>query len=250
MHPTLATFVAEHVLDARLAALLWLLVEGGVPAVAIGSAPSERRATLLGALLSVIPERPWVVLDADAEPLTMSRLAAVLRGGPGLGVVLSASDLRMGLERLSAPAGDLPSDAARRLGTVLVIDETPRGTRCSAAHYLRPTERDGQGHLQRRPPAVLAAWDQSADVYEDYAWAITPELADRVDRSQADLEERLKDRAGFLSAMARDSGLAADVWTAVVTRYLATEPKRTPAPPRPPTQASPSPGRRGDAHHH
>ena len=63
--------------------------------------------------------------------------------------------------------------------------------RCAVMHYLRPTERDGQGHIQRRPPAVLSAWDDATSAFEDYAWAVTPELADRVDRSQADFEESL-----------------------------------------------------------
>ena len=51
--------------------------------------------------------------------------------------------------RLEADPSHLPDDAVRRLGTVLVLSSRPPGPRVVAAHYLRPTERDGGGHLQR-----------------------------------------------------------------------------------------------------
>lgn len=222
-------------MDPELAALTWLLVEGGVHVVVIGDAPADERAELAAALLSVDPRRSWLVLDGDIEAPTVARLSALLQGGAGLGIGLSVASLQGAMDRLaSAPVG-LPQDAIRRLGMVVVADRSGRGLRLSVVHYLRPAERDGQGHVQRRPPAVLAAWDETADSYEHYAWGITPELADRVDRSQADFEERQKDRAGFLTAMARAGQVAADEWATVVARYLATEPTRTPATPRPPT---------------
>ncbi len=112
---------------------------------------------------------------------------------------------------------------------------------CAAVHYLRPTERDGQGHIQRRPPAVLAAWDPDQDAYEHYAWAITPELADRVDRSQADFEERLHERSLFLAAAAADDADAAEQ-AARIRRYLEAEPPREPAPTRSPATPSPLQG--------
>ncbi len=104
-----------------------------------------------------------------------------------------------------------------------MAEQTEVGLRCTVVHYLRPVERDAQGHIQRRPPAVLAAWDEQDDVYEHYAWGITPELADRVGRSQADLEERQRDRAAFLAATAADDATADEQW-ARVGRYLAAEP--------------------------
>jgi hypothetical protein len=147
-----------------------------------------------------------------------------------VGLVLAAPDLQGVFDRLRADPASLPDDAIRRLGLVLVVDETVRGTRVRAAHYMRPTERDGQGHLQRRPPAVLATWDEATDGFEHYAWGIMPELADRVDRSQADLEQRQLDRAGFLATMARSGPVTADDWPMMVRRYLATEATRTPSP--------------------
>lgn len=222
-------------LDPRTLALLWLLTDGGVPLVVAGPAPAEQRAALAGALLSVDPARHWVVMDAEQEGVSTERLAALLRGGSGVGITLGASDLGAVLEDLAA--GGLPEDAVRRLGIVVIAADTPSGLRCSVVHYLRPTERDAQGHLQRRPPAVLTAWDERGDTFEDYGWGITPELADRVDRSQADLEERQRDRARFL-ARAEES----DDYPDRVRAYLATEPPRVPAPEHDPAKPSPFAG--------
>jgi hypothetical protein len=132
----------------------------------------------------------------------------------------------------------------RRLGVVIVAEQAGAGLRCAVVHYLRPTERDAQGHVQRRPPAVLAAWDEHADAYEDYAWGITPELADRVDRSQADFEERHHDRSRFLATVAE----AGEGYAERVAGYLATEPPRIPAPKHAPATPSPFHGGLTDPH--
>ena len=83
--------------------------------------------------------------------------------------------------------------------------------------------------MQRRAPAVLAAWDSENAAWEHYAWGIMPELADRIDRSQADLEQRQIDRAGFLAAMARSDPWTQKRGSASCVRYLATEATRTPS---------------------
>lgn len=221
-------------LDARSVALIWLLADGGAPLLVAGPADAADRLAIASALLSVDPVRRWVVLDLDAEELSTDRLAALLRGGTGVALTLAADGLETVLERLAA--GGLPEDAVRRLGVVVIAEETAVGLRCTSIHYLRPTERDAQGHVQRRPPAVLAAWDERGDTFEDYAWGITPELADRVDRTQADLEERQSDRARFLAEAA---GLSDHEYAARVTDYLRTEPPRVPAPKHPPAKPSP-----------
>jgi hypothetical protein len=227
---TLAALVTERVLDSELAALAWLLVEDEVPLVVTGSASLAERTAVASALSSIDPGHPFVVIDADDEAPTLARLSASLRGGLIVGLVLEGRDLQSVFDRLRAAPASLPDDAIRRLGLVLVVDETVRGTRVTAAHYLRPTERDGQGHLQRRPPAVLATWDESTDGFEHFAWGIVPELADRIDRSPADLEQRQLDRAGFLATMARTAPVTTDDWPTIVRRYLATEATRTPSP--------------------
>lgn len=244
--PDPTEFLSSGALDARTTALLWLLFDGGVPLIVAGPAAAESRAAVAAGLLSVDPARRWVVLDSAAEGITPERLAALLRGGSGVGISVPADDLEGVLEGLVA--GGLPEDAVRRLGVVAVVEDSPRGQRCTVVHYLRPTERDAQGHLQRRPPAVLAAWDERGDTFEDYAWGITPELADRVDRSQADLEERQADRARFLL---EQEGAPAE-YSERVKAYLGTEPARVPAPTH--DDAKPSPFSSGltdpDPHRH
>lgn len=229
------TILRTGTLDPRTAALLWLLIDGGVPLVVTGPASAAARRSLASGLLSLDPARRWVVLDADEERVTADRLAALLRGGVGVGITLAAAGLEGVLERLKGSG--LPEDAVRRLGVVVVARETQQGLRCSVVHYLRPAERDAQGHLQRRPPAVLAAWDERGDSFEDYAWGITPELADRVDRSQADLEERQVDRARFLAGLDPREDHAKRV-----REYLITEPPRVPAPPHDAARPSPVSG--------
>lgn len=251
MEPTtLATLIAERVIDPDQAALAWLLVEGGVPTVVIGSAPPELRALVARAVVSIDPRRPWVVLDTDAEAPTVTQLGALLQGGTCLGLVLAAADLRAAMDRLGRPPTALPEDAVRRLGMVMVADQTEDGMRCSVVHYLRPTERDGQGHIQRRPPAVLSAWDDGTATFEDYAWAVTPELADRVDRSQADFEERWHDRARFLAEAAVAHDRPDDEQAGMIIRYLAGEPPRVPATQHPAARPSPFHGGLTDPHGH
>lgn len=237
--PDVPSLVRDRVIDAELAALLWLLVEGGVPLVVAGPAGRSTRMALAVALLSLDPSRAWVVLDADDQMPDAQRLAALLRGGASVGITLTADDLEAVLQRLVS-AG-LPEDGVRRLGVVVMAEETEAGPRCRVVHYLRPTERDAQGHVQRRPPAVLSALDPASDRYEHYAWGITPELADRVDRAQADLEERQQERALFLGSSAADVA-EPEAATERVRRYLAAEPEHVPAPKREAVRPSPFSG--------
>jgi hypothetical protein len=244
----LPSLLREGTLDARSVALLWLLADDGVPLVFAGPAEAPFRAGVAAAVLGLVQSRAWVLIDADEEPLTSARLAALLRGDVALGVSLSAPDLGAVMESLGGMG--LPEDAVRRLGAILVLDETERGLRCTSVHYLRPSERDAQGHVQRRPPAVLSAWDGEIDAHEDYAWAITPELADRVDRSQADLEQRQASRTSFLATLPLQG--AGSPLSERVRGHLATEPERVPAPEH--ERARPSPFRSGlldpDEHAH
>lgn len=251
--PSIVSLLRDGTFDAELAALVWLLVEGRVPLVVTGAAESSTRLAVAHALLSMSPDRPAVVVDMEADAVTADRLAAWLQGGVGLGLTVEAADLRTLIDRLAEPAlTGLPEDAVRRLGVVVVLEATEVGTRVAAAHYLRPTERDGQGHLQRRPPAVLATWDAASDAFEHFAWGVTPELADRVDRSQADLEERQRDRAALLRSLAeaeeeRDEGRNLPDR---LRAYLAAEPPRVPAPARPPATPSPFHANLADPHEH
>ena len=231
--PTIVELVAEGVLDAELAALLWLLTEGGVPLTVTGPVSLAGRVRVARAVLAAPPEVPWVLVDADQERPGLATLGARIRGGVRVGITIEAADLRSTLERLSAPPDGLPEDAVRRLGIVLVTDVVPSTAvgpvsdriRVVAAHYLRPLERDAAGHVQRRPPAVLATW-APATGFDHFAWGLTPELADQVDRTQASFEELQASRAAAIGAIV--AGDPADT-AATLDAVRAAEPPRQPA---------------------
>jgi hypothetical protein len=91
------------------------------------------------------------------------------------------------------------NDATRDLGLVVIHD----GRRVRSAHYVRPVERDGAGHLQRRPPAVLADWNERAGRFDDFSWAVTDELAARTGLTRRELEDQRDSRRDQLSGSAR-----------------------------------------------
>jgi hypothetical protein len=193
-------------LDPGVTALVWTLIEGRLPLLVIGRASSDHRRQLRDALVAMLDEdeRP-VEIDIDApEP----SLGVVLRGAflgtgmaEGLAMTLEADSLADLMVRAAAPPRGLAEDEVRALGVVVVVTPVgPDGTpRLVAAHLLRRVERDAKGHLQRRPPAVLATWDPAVDRFEDFAWAIVPEIADRLGVERSELEERLAERTARLA---------------------------------------------------
>jgi len=211
-----------------------------VPLIVTGEADTAVRAAVAAAVLDIVPERPWVILDADRGVPDAETLGATLRGGVTPAITLQAPSLRAVMDLLSAPPDGLPDDAVRRLGAVLVVDAAAgAAVRVVAAHYLRPIERDGPGHVQRRPPAVLATWDPATDSFEHFGWGITPELADRVDRSQADLEQRQAARAASLTRLAAAPARDLDPVRvrATIAALVASEPPREHAPHHEPARA-------------
>ena len=58
---------------------------------------------------------------------------------------------------------------------------------------------DAGGHPRRLPPAVLATWDSEEDAWDDYAWGIAADLAERVRMRVGDLEAELDRRAAALT---------------------------------------------------
>jgi hypothetical protein len=150
---------------------------------------------LIPELSDHLPSYTW-----GAEARLAVRAAAI---GYGLAATIHAGALDEVFESLRRPPVGLDDDELSRLGVVLVlrrVDEDRR--RVVAAHYVRPTARDGHGHVQRLGPAVLATWDASTDAFEHFGWGITPELAVRLGVHAGDLEHDIERRRSYLADLA------------------------------------------------
>lgn len=178
--------IAEGVLDADLGALLWLLIEAGVPLVVATNDVPRAAEEVRGALSGLVARQ---ALTADG-----ALAGGVLRGG-------SLEDV---LRLNGASPDDEVPDAARELGVVLILGQPGPGglARVVRAHYLRPIERDGAGHIQRRPPALLSAWDDRADRLDHFHWGISNELARRADMEPSEFEVAHRLRTHLLDDLA------------------------------------------------
>lgn len=206
--PSLVELVATGVLDAELAALVWVLVEAQVPVVV--AAPDGRAAAggqlLAGLLASVRPDVDTAALQA---PMTAVGASSLTRGRRA-GGVLEAGSLGEVRERLGTGPLPLAPDQLTFLGCVLILGESTGGTggrrgrlRVTAAHYVRPLARDAHGHAQRLDPAVLATWDDRLGRYEHFAWGVIPEIAARIGRRAGDLEADLHHRRDDLAGLVK-----------------------------------------------
>jgi energy-coupling factor transporter ATP-binding protein EcfA2 len=145
--------------------------------------------------------------------------------GYGLGATIHADGLEEVLEELGSPEVGLTDDELSRLGVVLVLRAfRDRATgavyrRVAAAHYVRPVVRDAAGHVQRLGPAVLATWDQATDGFEDFAWGIVTELAERTGRRAGDFELERTRRADYLTGLLRAGMTSADDVRAAIDHY-------------------------------
>ena len=236
--PSLARLVAAGVLDAELAALVWLLVEAGIPVLVVGM-EAVARDELLDALVAAMPgtRRPDRAAPVGegrlvrvAGTLATSTPPGMLRtalgqttGRSGLAATIEGTDLAEALAVLRRQG--ISDDEASFLGTVLVlrpvadrpVADRPtaepdavmsgRDQRVVAAHYLRPVARDTGGHVQRLGPAVLATWDADRGAYDHFGWGIYPELAARTGRRAGDLEAAHRARAEELRSRASTNPL-------------------------------------------
>ena len=246
---SITALIADRTLDAELAALLWLLIEAGVPIVVAGPRRSGRTTVLTALLAFLPPESRTILLEGGDEdfgsvpeavelgwrrevraPAPVLRLpgtvllAAELADRPPLGVwgeraliVVRALSLGYGLAATIEAAGLDEAFAALRggdvgagadelagLGIVIVLGGRVDGAAPSimVAHYVRPPARDPHGHVQRLPPAVLAARDARSGRLEDFSWGIVDELAGRTGRRPIDLEREQAMRSGLLARLA------------------------------------------------
>ncbi len=220
--PSIVELVRRGALDAELAAIVWVLVEGRIPLVVAaperlihsGGGPDLLR----GILASLRPDLGLDGLDrlAIAEPLTSRTARAIVHGERSGGLVIgdSLQDVRDDLG--SNPPLGLTDDELSFLGCVLVLreDDAPpvdaadpsmsahRAIRVVAAHYVRPLHRDEHGHPQQLGPAVLATWDPARSVFEHFAWGVVPEIAARLGRKAGDLEADLHHRRDDVGGLA------------------------------------------------
>lgn len=256
---SIVELIEQRVLDADLAALLWLLLEGRVPLVVAAEASRVGKTTLLTALLEFLlpearaiplagavedfgwlpeaPELGWRAVPAEraglqaspgvARPASDVLLVAELSDhlptytwgpqariavralslGYGLAATIHAGRLEDVFDRLRAAPVHLSDDELSRLGVVLVmrlvevVGQAEPQRRVVAAHYVRPVARDEHGHVQRLPPAVLAAYEPLRDELDHFAWGVMPELAARLGRRSGDLELEQRRRSEYLAGL-------------------------------------------------
>jgi hypothetical protein len=177
----LADLVSTGGLPGDLAALVVVLVEHGLPLV-VAARNRDHAAGIRQAFTSeVLADQP--TRDAVAGGVVIGQsledVLRVLGAGHGLGHDGEGHEHDAGVP-----------DEARDLGVVLVLG----ADRLAVAHYVRPVERDGAGHLQRRPPAVLGAWNDTAHDFDDFWWALTDELATRAGLTRPELEDAVEAR--------------------------------------------------------
>ena len=219
--PSLVELIARGVLDAELAALVWVLVEGRIPLVV--AAPADRLGAggqlLVGIIGSIHPDASVEALVGPMGPAGASSLVRGRRAGG----VLEAASLEEVRTRLGSGPLPLTDDQLTFIGCVLVIgavDEGGRGRlRVTAAHYVRPLARDAHGHSQRLDPAVLAAWDPRLERYEHFAWGVIPEIAARLGRRTGDLEADLHHRRDDLAGLAKAGITSADEVRRLIAGY-------------------------------
>jgi len=203
--PSIVELIARGVLDAELAALVWLLVERRLPLIV--AAPDGRAGAAAELVTAVVGSvRPDEPLDGLAAPMSVVAATNLVRGRRPAGII-EATSLAEIRERLGAGPMPLSPDQLTFLGCVLVLGaagDRPRGRlRVVAAHYVRPLARDAHGHPQRLDPAVLATWDERLGRYEHFAWGVMPEIAARLGRRAGDLEADLHHRRDDLAGLAR-----------------------------------------------
>jgi hypothetical protein len=238
--PTLPRLVAARLLDPPLAALAWLLLERGVPVLVAGDPGS--RAELLDALAGALPAdrraddaaggggggrlvRVAGTLAAGTPAGILRAALAATTGRSGLAALIDAPDLAGVLDVLARQG--LTDDEASFLGVVLIAERRPEAgdePRVAAAHYLRPLVRDAGGHERRQRPAVLATWEPRDDRWEDFAWGIGPDLAERCRMRTGDFEAERVRRAALLAELVARGDLDADALDAAAGRLALDAP--------------------------
>ncbi len=238
--PTLPALVAARLLDPSLAGLAWLLAERGVPVLVAGRDGATGSA-LLDALVAALPgdRRPAATapgtagrlvrvagtLARETQPGVVRAALATTTGRSGLAALVDAADLAGVLDVLARQG--LTDDETSFLGAVLLVDRPAEGggePRVVAGHYLRPVMRDAGGHPRRERPAVLATWDPREDRWEDFAWGIVPDLAERCRMRAGDFEAERGRRAALIADLVARGAVDAVSFAAAADRLALDSP--------------------------
>jgi hypothetical protein len=186
----IAGLIRRRVLDAELAALVEVLAGYRLPLVI--AAPASAGGAASDLLAAIDAGRVPVDLDALGDGVLSLLRAASL--GAGFASTIQASSLEDVRDKLQAASG-AGEDELSYLGVVVILDEKGQVV---AAHHVRPLALDGQGHVQRLGPAVLAARDARSGQLEHFAWGVMPELAARLSMKSGDLEAEIDRRRDVL----------------------------------------------------
>ncbi len=220
--PSIVELIRRRTLDAELAALVWILVEGRIPLV-VAAPDALLEAGIAGDVFrglfaSLRPELGLEAIEATGltEPLRARSARALIHAETPGGVTRGASleEVRSGLG--AEPPAGLSDDELSFLGCVLVLEADgpsdvtaadpammPKpAIRVKAAHYVRPLHRDEHGHAQLLGPAVLATWDPQRQAFEHFAWGVLPEIASRLGQRTGDLEADIHHRRDDLGGLA------------------------------------------------
>jgi hypothetical protein len=181
--------IHERIIDAELAALLWVLADGRVPIVVMVSGDTAPAIEMRAAIEALTRNLPAIADGAMPGGVLRGASLEDALASPGLRIASDAHD------HDHDHGSELP-DEARELGAVLILQDG----RVVRAHYVRPVERDQAGHFQRRPPALLSAADANG-VLDHFFWAINDELATRTGMDAAEFEREHARRAVVLRDM-------------------------------------------------
>ena len=204
---------------------------GWLPEAAALGWPSAGRPAAASTGPPVTPDSAYLVAAELSEHLPIYTWGAAARIlvraasiGYGFGATIHADRLEEVHDELgSAPVG-LTDDELSYLGLVLIVRawREPDSTvirRVVAAHYERPVGRDEHGHVQRLPPAVIAALDERTDRLEHFAWGVMPELAIRLGRKAGDLETDQAERAALLDQLVASGTTDVDAVRAAIRAH-------------------------------
>jgi hypothetical protein len=161
---------------------------------------------------------------------TLVRAASL---GYGIGATIHADRLEDVHEALRSPAIGSSDDELSWLGLIVVIrpqrdEDGLIRRRVVAAHYARPIGRDEHGHVQRLPPAVLAARDDRTGRLEQFAWGVLPEIGIRLGRAAGELERLQQDRADILQRLAAAGVVDVDSVRSAIAAQRRREESRPP----------------------